>query len=308
MPHSSSQFFADASSVNWDDLRFFLAASRSASLAEAARRLKVSAPTVGRRLRALEESLKVALFEPGAEPLAVTPAGQAPLAVAEQMEESAFALARLSDLQRAEAVEPVRITAIGSVALFLVRHFDAVRRLSDGTEIEIISTGERLSLARNEADIALRMGRLPRKGDLVSRKLGEIAYALYASEDFLRENTIESNEDLAHSTFIGYRKNPKVQSQSSWLYGFGAEGRFPLRVNELHLRFEAARQGLGITLLPCHLADREPSLRRLAAPPPDLIEEIYLLLHAERREARRIRQVSDALVRIFSDHSAELLG
>ena len=37
MPHSSSQFFADASSVNWDDLRFFLAASRSASLAEAAR-------------------------------------------------------------------------------------------------------------------------------------------------------------------------------------------------------------------------------------------------------------------------------
>ena len=36
--------------LNWDDLRIFLAVAREGNLSAAARRLKVTQPTVGRRL------------------------------------------------------------------------------------------------------------------------------------------------------------------------------------------------------------------------------------------------------------------
>ncbi len=295
-------------SLHWDHLRYFLAASRSETLAQAARLLKVSPPTVGRRLRALEAELKVPLFAPGSGELALTPAGRSLLAIAEQMERGAFELARLSDRQASPDEPPVRVTAIGSVALFVVRHFTEIQQASEGTAIEIISTGERLSLARNEADIALRMGRLPRKGDIVSRKLGQIAYALYASDDLFAAQGIESEDDARRAVFVGHKKNPKRRTQSGWVTDFGADGRFPLRVNELHLRLEAAKLGLGIALLPCHLADRCPPLRRVSAPPPELVEDIFLLLHQSRRQAPRIRRVSEALVQVFSEHRDELLG
>ena len=42
--------------MNWDDLRIFLAVTREGSLSAAARDLKVTQPTVGRRLKALEEA------------------------------------------------------------------------------------------------------------------------------------------------------------------------------------------------------------------------------------------------------------
>ena len=49
--------------LNWDDLRVFLAVARGGSLSSAARILKVTQPTAGRRLRALEESLGARLFD-----------------------------------------------------------------------------------------------------------------------------------------------------------------------------------------------------------------------------------------------------
>ncbi|MGH6618962.1 MAG: LysR family transcriptional regulator, partial [Alphaproteobacteria bacterium] len=45
--------------MNWDDMRIFLAVARQGNLSAAARSLRVTQPTVGRRLRTLEETLAV---------------------------------------------------------------------------------------------------------------------------------------------------------------------------------------------------------------------------------------------------------
>src|SRR4029450_8166829 len=49
--------------MNWDDLKVFLAVASAGSLAGGARRLDVSQATTWRRVRALEDAMKVTLFE-----------------------------------------------------------------------------------------------------------------------------------------------------------------------------------------------------------------------------------------------------
>ena len=144
----------------------------------------MSPPTVGRRIRSLEERLNLRLFAHGRGDLQLTSAGRAIIGVAEEMERKSFDLGRAITRQAFVQEPPVRITCIGSVALFLTRHFEEFYAATGQTDAEILSTGQRLSLARNEADIALRMGRIPNRGNLFSRRIGRIAYAPYASLGF----------------------------------------------------------------------------------------------------------------------------
>jgi DNA-binding transcriptional LysR family regulator len=48
--------------MEWGDVRVFLAVMRKGSFGEAARSLGVSHPTVGRRIKALEDEAQQALF------------------------------------------------------------------------------------------------------------------------------------------------------------------------------------------------------------------------------------------------------
>ncbi|MCA9565772.1 MAG: LysR family transcriptional regulator, partial [Myxococcales bacterium] len=59
--------------MNWDDLQYVLAVSRGSTLSNAAQTLGVTHTTVGRRLRAMEESLGTRLFDRTPDGFAVTP-------------------------------------------------------------------------------------------------------------------------------------------------------------------------------------------------------------------------------------------
>ena len=49
--------------MEWSDLRIFLAIAREGTLGAAARRIGQTQPTMGRRLRALEEAVGHTLFQ-----------------------------------------------------------------------------------------------------------------------------------------------------------------------------------------------------------------------------------------------------
>ena len=80
--------------MDWDDLRFFLAAGRSGTLTEAAAHLGVNQTTVTRRLRSLQGGLRTRLFERQPTGLAPTPTGEEVLSAAEQIEEILMGLER----------------------------------------------------------------------------------------------------------------------------------------------------------------------------------------------------------------------
>src|SRR4030095_9713363 len=61
---------------NWDDLRFFLRAAQTRTLAGAARSIGVEHTTIGRRLSALERALGAPLVLRGPDGLRLTPLGE----------------------------------------------------------------------------------------------------------------------------------------------------------------------------------------------------------------------------------------
>src|SRR6202030_4356855 len=79
----------DCTMIDWDDVRYFLAVARGASVRAAAEHLGVNHSTVLRRIAQLEERLGAHMFEKLPSGYRLTAAGEEALEFADQMEASA---------------------------------------------------------------------------------------------------------------------------------------------------------------------------------------------------------------------------
>ena len=97
--------------LDWEDVRYFVALSRSGTLSGAARALRVNHATISRRVGALEATLGRALFDRRADGYGLTPNGEAVLEIALSMERSALALR--DSLEEKAFQGTVRLTTVG---------------------------------------------------------------------------------------------------------------------------------------------------------------------------------------------------
>lgn len=67
----------------------------------------------------------------------------------------------------------------------------------------LVTSSSTVSLTRREADLAVRLER-PSQADLVARKLGTYAYALYASPSYLAKRPAPAGTDLAGHEVLGF--------------------------------------------------------------------------------------------------------
>jgi len=80
--------------LDWDDIKHFLALSRHGSVRAASDKLGISHSTVARRIEAFEKRLGVRLFERSSIGYALTAAGEEVLISAEQIENEIHSLER----------------------------------------------------------------------------------------------------------------------------------------------------------------------------------------------------------------------
>jgi DNA-binding transcriptional LysR family regulator len=293
--------------LGWDDVRAFLKVARRGTLPEAARALGISSATAGRRVQRLEAALGAPLFDRLPNRLVLTVLGEELAEAGAAMQQGAAALARRAAAWAAPDHAPVRVTATGSVSLFLAVHAKRMAEMAaaEGVAVSVLTTRATLDVAGGEAEVALRMRRLPEDGPLAGRRLGRVAFAVYAAQDLGR-----SGDDWRGLDVVGLPETARVPSQSRWLDD-AAERRgaaIRLRFSEVALRHRAVQEGAGASLLPCFLGDADPALARLLEPPPELVEDVHLLLHERGRRTRRVRVVADALGRLFRDEAATLGG
>ena len=286
---------------NWDDLRFFLAIRRAGSLSAAARRLAVTPSTVYRRLDALEEALKVRLIERGGRELVLTPAGEELLRGVEKMDGAAEATVNTLAGRDLEPAGTVRITAPDDLAdLLLLPILRDFQKRHPRIVIELVVDNRFLNLTRREADIALRPTRKPPE-TLLGRRVVALASTVYQAKD-------QPAQPLEALSWIAWDEGVGPGDYSRWLAEKVPPERIRLRLNSMRSQAEAAALGCGAAMLPCRIGDCDPRLKRVLPPPPDWMNELWLLTHPGLRSIARIRLVADELFRAIRQQKALFEG
>ena len=293
------------STLNWDDLRVVLAVAREGSLSGAARYLRVTHSTVFRRLAVIEQTLGVRFFERSRDGYIATPAGEAAALLAERLADEIAELERRLSGQDMRPSGPVRIATADTIWPLVCRYVPEFRARHPEIVPEFTIADAMADLTRREADIAIRP--IPEPPEyLVARRVAGIAHALYASPDYLARREASGHdgddwiglEDVAAPTVIG-----------RWLRQHARSDKVVLTVNALTALRDAARMGLGLTVLPCYLGDADDRLRRVAATPDGLPESVlWLLTHDDLRRTARVRAVMNFFAGTLLRHRALLEG
>ena len=294
--------------LNWDDLRVFLAVAREGSLSAAARRLKVTQPTAGRRLRALEDSLSARLFDRLPQGFVPTPAGASLLPLAEEMERSAEAVER-RQASIADRVKGTVRVSIGEVmAQFLTARLPELRARLPEIEIEISVSHLLANLSRREADLVIREC-LPESPGLIARRLGEIGFAVYGSRDYVAGSPPARGEARYRDcVWAGFDEEHNYFPGQRWLLERLGDKALSVRVNDAMVLHEAVRSGVGLGVLACFAADADPDLIRLTPTIPGVTSVQHLIVHRDLRRVLGVRAVMDALVALFEREAVDLAG
>lgn len=281
--------------LDWEDVRVLVEMARQGTLSATARVLGVTHATVGRRIANLESDLEQVLFIRETGRYVLTEAGKRILELAGPMSDGANAIMRAVSGLQGELTGPVRITATEAVGVYIVMPaLKVIRERYPNLDLNLRITQQNLSLARNDADIAIRLAKPEPGAGIQSIRIAELAYHLYGARGYIDGRKPELYE------YIGYSEEFAQWSESKTLDQLARGGRTAVRINHLGNRIEAARLGLGLALIPRAMAEPWPELVRVSKGAPVMRREIYLLVHDDLRDVPRVKACIDVLTEVIA--------
>lgn len=286
---------------DWTLWRSFAAVMAAGSLSQAARRLRLSQPTLGRHIEALETALGLKLFERSLRGLAPT---QAALRLYEPVAAAEEALAEAAMVAEGSAAGMqgvVRITASTVISHYVLPEMLAgIRREFPGIALELVATDAADNLMLREADIAVRMFR-PAQPDLIAKKLGEVRIVAAAHRDYLaRRGTPKTLEALGDHDLLGFDRSSLIVEGARALGLDVRREDFVVRSDSQTLLFELLGAGLGIGFVQEGMVRRTPGLVAILPGLPIPPLEVWLATHRELFTSRRIRAIYDNLAEAFA--------
>ncbi|TRY33124.1 LysR family transcriptional regulator [Aliiglaciecola sp. M165] len=272
-------------SMNWDDLKFFLAVCRMGSIRAAAKLLDVNHATVSRRINSFEDALNQRLFDRTPRGYLKTKAAEEIYAEASHLEERLNLVERKVAGKDQSLCGEIRVTLADVLAqrLFMDDFAEFAHQYPD-INLEIIDSARSFNLTNREADVALRISNEPPE-HLIGRKLANVHRACYISKRW--QNEIKNDDWLAKQNWIGWsdkmrrpigkiaRDYPKFDSKHS--------------IVSAVLQAEACRHGMGIAVLPCFMGDIDERLIRIPPYSSEKKFELWLLSHPDLRKNTKVQ-------------------
>jgi DNA-binding transcriptional LysR family regulator len=283
--------------MDWNDLRYFLAVADEGSTLAAGRALRVSQTTVARRIASLEEALGLTLFEKRQAGYVLTPAGEGLIERAKQVEAATEGFAEASAALARDSSGMVRITTQEIFANTLLGPIlRELHELHPEIVIEIDTQQELLDLGAGEADVALRSTAGEAPAGTVGRSLCIDDWTLYCSRDYAERHGVpRTRKDLLGHAIIGGGGGKLWRHYEAWLKSLGLEGQVAMHHATSTGLLTAVRSGFGIAVLPCIVADGDPDLLQCVPPREDHHRSMWLLTHERVRHTPRVRIVVDFL-------------
>ena len=236
----------------------------------------------------------------------MTDAGSAIIPMAEEAERALVAVGRrvASSAERIEGV--VRVSTSEAFSGFLVRRLPKLQERYPDLIVDVLSSNQRVNLARGEAELALR-SMVTEEPDVICRRLCDVGWSLYAAATYVERAGGLDGLSLAGHDVIGFDAMLKSAPGALWLDQHCAGARVVLRCNSLIAALNATIVGLGICSVPCFLGDAEPTLRRMT----DAVvgaRGVWMVYHPDVGKVVRVRAVIDFIAEIIGREAAQLRG
>lgn len=274
----------------WSDFQLVLVVAEIGQLSRACEVLAMSHVTLLRKLAAIEMRLKVRLFDrvrghchPTAAGVELVEAaqGMAPLA------QGAEVRVMGQDLRPSGHV---RVTAAGilvnELLLPVLRQF--AQAYPDVT-LEFTASRDHHSLARREADVALRVSdNVPEW--LVGSKLGQVDFAVFGLRRPGEPKPLQPLARLlAQKHWIAFERDARDLKFDRWLADHLPERSVVIRADGFDQALAMVRAGLGMALLPAFVAHSCPDIEPLSACIPTLRTPLWLITHKDLRDTMRVK-------------------
>lgn len=287
--------------LRWDDARVFLAIARTGSLSGAATSLGAGLATVSRQIERLEAALGLTLFSRHQNGYRLTDDGAALLERAETLEQAAEAFTEGSAAQAGIAGR-VRLATAETLANHII--IPALPKLTNqypDLTLEVVTDVPAVNLHRRDADLAVRLVK-PERGNVTIRRLGTLGFGLYASRVYAEHRRDDAR--LEADRFITWCETYGHLPAARWVER-ALRGRAPaLATTTLSAQLAAAISGVGLAVLP-HFLGRQSDLVCLQSD-LGIDQEIWLAVHSDLAQSRRVRVVADFLASMLREAKQEL--
>lgn len=291
---------------HWDNIRFFLAVVQNGSVRSASIALNVNHATVLRRIAQLEAQLGARLFDKLPTGYELTNAGEEILEYAERMAQTS------TDLQTRVFARDQKLTGTLRVAMPNVFATDLfMPDLAEFSythpeiELQIVTSYDLVNLTKRQADVALRLvydrNTLPQY--LYGLGLQDVYRGVYIARDAL---AVLQQNPSANAKWILKEEDGALPEWAD--KGALAMDAVPYVVSDIATQLAAVRAGIGVTILPCFVGDRDASLVRVPDVGISYYGKLWLLTHKETRKTKRVRLFCDFLKKRIKRYAGLLDG
>lgn len=248
-------------------VRYFEAAARHLSFTKAAQELHVTHSAISHQIKALEEWLGMPLFRRLNRSIVLTEAGQTYMRPVREALEKLGEASRL--LRAREQTGTLTVSTMSSFAAkWLVPRLGAFRRQHPGVDVRISTTARLVDFAREDVDVAIRVGRGNWPGLRIDRLMRENLFPV-CSPDLLKAGPPlrQPGDLLKHSLLHDFDWSEDLWARWLKVAGVDAGNVKPaLTFNQSDLMIQAAMNGLGVALTQEALVRDDLASGRLVKP------------------------------------------
>lgn len=281
---------------DWNHVRAFLATAELGSFSNAAKALKLTQPTLGRQVAALEASLGLALFERHGRSVVLTSEGRSLLKHVEAMGDAAARLSLAASGQNSAIDGRVSLTASDLLSTYILPEIvGQIVEKAPSLEIELVAQNALANIQRREADIAIRHVR-PEQPNLIGKLLKHSTARLYAAPAYIETFGKPTNAaDLSGHVLVGFDDGDRFVQRLQGM-GLGVEkDQFKLTTGNGCVAWALARQGLAMCMMDDQVASLSPEMIPILEDVSEASYPTWLITHEELKSSRRIRLVFDLL-------------
>jgi DNA-binding transcriptional LysR family regulator len=272
--------------TDWDDLRLFLHVAEQGGLAGAASLTGISAPTIGRRMLALERRIGRSLFVRSQQGYRLAHDGNI---LAEHVRSMRHAADFISDWHKDAFAWPiVSIAGDAWIAGFVADHADELRGVDDPFRYCCKTLDQATDMTFRDVDVAILPER-PKGGNLAAKRSITISYAPYSAKTIdhrARERWISIGTEMSRTPSDRW----VFENRESSIYTWTGSPELLLRL---------IRNGAGIGVLPLFVGDADPALTRQGDVIDELNHPLWIVANDDDRKRPEVRTVIDRLAEIL---------